>query len=398
MIKTTIGLLVIAILALPGGQLVYARGCGGMHPSTGSHPTSSSHSGSYHAGSSSAEAYHAPGGTTAVHSSEGTAVHSSEGTAVKGPKGDTYTHEASPGQHPTSGASRTDYHGSGDTTAVHGAEGTAVKGPEGNVYAHPAASGSTYHATGYSAAHTALPTDAGYGVSAAAAGPAAYAASHQTAPVNPNVAAATGAAVRNSYNGYGAKPATWSAAGWTAGQAWGVPTWSAVGTSLGYAADVQPFAYNYGSNIAYQGNQVYYDGQPTATADQYYQQASTLAQNAPPADLQTTDWISLGVFALVQKEQSDPHYVLQLAVNKSGTLGGGYSDLVSGTTLPIQGAVDKASQRVAWTVGNNKNTVGETGLYNLTQDEAPALIHIGKDKTQQWLLVRLKQPAQQGDK
>ena len=38
--------------------------------------------------------------------------------------------------------------------------------------------------------------------------------------------------------------------------------------------------------------------------------------------------------------------------------------------------------------------MGETGLYNLTQDESPALIHIGKDKTQQWTLVRLKQPEQ----
>ena len=75
-------------------------------------------------------------------------------------------------------------------------------------------------------------------------------------------------------------------------------------------------------------------------------------------------------------------------------MAGNYSDLISGTTVPIQGAVDKKTQRVAWTVGNNKNTVGETGLYNLTQDEAPALIHIGKDKTQQWLLVRLKQPEQ----
>ena len=52
----------------------------------------------------------------------------------------------------------------------------------------------------------------------------------------------------------------------------------------------------------------------------------------------------------------------------------------------------RRTQRVAWIVGDNKNTVGETGLYNLTKDKAPALIHIGKDKTQQWLLVRLKQP------
>ena len=87
---------------------------------------------------------------------------------------------------------------------------------------------------------------------------------------------------------------------------------------------------------------------------------------------------------------------MQLAVNKTGTLAGNYSDLISGTTRPIQGAVDKKTQRVAWTIGNNKHTVGETGLYNLTKDEAPALIHIGKDKTEQWLLVRLKQPAQGG--
>ncbi len=31
----------------------------------------------------------------------------------------------------------------------------------------------------------------------------------------------------------------------------------------------------------------------------------------------------------------------------------------------------------------------------MTQDQAPALIHTGKDKTQQWLLVRLKQPPDQ---
>ena len=69
---------------------------------------------------------------------------------------------------------------------------------------------------------------------------------------------------------------------------------------------------------------------------------------------------------------------------------------MSGTNAVVQGAVDKKSQRVAWTVGDNKSTVGETGLYNLTQDESPALIHLGKDKTQQWTLVRLKQPQQGG--
>ena len=47
----------------------------------------------------------------------------------------------------------------------------------------------------------------------------------------------------------------------------------------------------------------------------------------------------------------------------------------------------------AWTVGDNKNTVFETGLVNLTKDQAPVLVHYGKDRTQQWLLVRVEQPA-----
>jgi hypothetical protein len=47
---------------------------------------------------------------------------------------------------------------------------------------------------------------------------------------------------------------------------------------------------------------------------------------------------------------------------------------------------------VAFTVGDKKTTVIETGLYNLTKDEAPVLIHFGADRTEQWLLVRLKNP------
>ena len=239
---------------------------------------------------------------------------------------------------------------------------------------------------------------------AAGAGSAAHAGYHQTEAVSGSVYAARGAAVRTSFNGYGmygtgwhaANPGAWSAAGWKAGYAWTPATWPAVGVSLGWAAGVQPFAYNYGNDVTYQNDQVYYGSQPVATAEQYYQQAADLAQSTPAAAAPAEDWMPLGVFALVQKEQSDPQFVMQLAVNKSGAIGGNYSDLIAGTNVAIQGAVDKKSQRAAWTVGKNKNTVCETGLYNLTKDEAPALIHLGKDKTQQWMLVRLKQPEQAG--
>ena len=35
--------------------------------------------------------------------------------------------------------------------------------------------------------------------------------------------------------------------------------------------------------------------------------------------------------------------------------------------------------------------------HNLTKDEAPALVHFGKDKTENWLLVRLNNDQQQQD-
>jgi hypothetical protein len=56
--------------------------------------------------------------------------------------------------------------------------------------------------------------------------------------------------------------------------------------------------------------------------------------------------------------------------------------------------VDKKTQRAAWTFSDGKNTdiIMETGLFNLTQDQTEALVHFGKERTQQWLMVRLDQP------
>jgi hypothetical protein len=60
-------------------------------------------------------------------------------------------------------------------------------------------------------------------------------------------------------------------------------------------------------------------------------------------------------------------------------------------TQPIRGGVDSASKRVAWLVGDNTQTVMETGVADLTDPETPALIH-KNGKTDHWILVRLDQP------
>ena len=73
-------------------------------------------------------------------------------------------------------------------------------------------------------------------------------------------------------------------------------------------------------------------------------------------------------------------------------IAGTYYNDASEKSQDIAGVVDKESQRTAWTVGANDWPVMETGISNLTEDEAPALIHFADGQTQKWLLVRLEDP------
>jgi hypothetical protein len=152
-------------------------------------------------------------------------------------------------------------------------------------------------------------------------------------------------------------------------------------------------------NVVYQGDEVYVDGKPTATAKEYTQQAVALADEpaaqppppSPPAPGQQPEWLPLGVWALTQEEKGDAYIFFQLSINKDGVVTGAYQNVLSGEKSPISGQVDKQAQRVAWKLGTN-NTVIETGLQSLTQDFAGCLIHMSGGITQTWLLVRLKQP------
>jgi hypothetical protein len=136
------------------------------------------------------------------------------------------------------------------------------------------------------------------------------------------------------------------------------------------------------------------NGRSVGTAEQFSQQADELAETGTAAAASPDDkWLPLGVFALVRNEHQHPQLIMQLAVNQQGILRGNYTDEVTDSTLPVHGAIDRRSQRAAWTVGDNKYSVMEAGLNNLTQSEAPALIH-KNGTTQKWLLVRLSQASQ----
>jgi hypothetical protein len=218
--------------------------------------------------------------------------------------------------------------------------------------------------------------------------------------VSPSGRYTNAAAVRRNYDHWGIygggwytdHPGAWFAAGWATGAAWRAATWNSVGSWMAYYPTT-PIYYDYGTNVTYEDNNVYVNGQDVGTADQYYQQASDLAEAGATADAPADGkWLPLGVFALTKAGETNSVVSIQLAVNKEGIIRGTYPDTKTDKTMPVQGSVDKKTQRVAFSVGDKKSNLIETGLYNLTKDEAPALVHIGEDKTEQYLLVRLKNP------
>lgn len=173
---------------------------------------------------------------------------------------------------------------------------------------------------------------------------------------------------------------------------WRWATWTGIGAwfSWGNTGGVY---YDYGENVYYEDNVVYVDGEQVATADQYAEQAQAIAQTELPPEDAKIEWMPLGTFGvLTDEDQKDPTMVFQLAVDKKGFISGTYFNTATDSAQPVQGGVDRETQRAAWTVGENKNTVIETGIFNLTKDQTPVLVHFGKDRTQTWVMVRMDDP------
>jgi hypothetical protein len=169
-------------------------------------------------------------------------------------------------------------------------------------------------------------------------------------------------------------------------------TWAALGAWGGYG---EPASYAYGESVYYEGDQVYYGDQPAATADEYAQQAETIAASAPATKPDSSEWLPLGVFAITQDNQAsgvEPTVFMQLAISKEGVISGTLDNTATNQVQALEGMADKKSQRVAWSVAGQKRPIMETGLSNLTQDSSPALIHFADGKTQQALMVRLPEP------
>ena len=193
------------------------------------------------------------------------------------------------------------------------------------------------------------------------------------------------------FNNYGLNywwryPTSWSTcASWF--------TWSAPSTVW-----AQPIYYDYGTggNVVIQDNSVYINEQEVASVEDYAQSAAALATVPPPEskeEAEEMEWMPLGTFAVVtNKEEEEPATVIQLAVSKNGIVSGTLYNRVKDDTRSIQGQVDKETQRVAFRIADSDNVVMETGLYNLTQEEAPVMVHYGTETIKYYLFVRLENP------
>ncbi len=84
--------------------------------------------------------------------------------------------------------------------------------------------------------------------------------------------------------------------------------------------------------------------------------------------------------------------LFQLAIDKDGTVRGNYFNQLTQESSTIYGSLDKATQRISFTIGQKNSTVFDSSLADLTKQDAPVLVHYGPTNTQPMMLVRLEQP------
>lgn len=243
-----------------------------------------------------------------------------------------------------------------------------------------------------------LPTDVG--MSRAVRSPRINA--HRTTPINNRTLANRGALVRRNFNHWNCFRTNffrryrygWWYPGWYDYWAWGYYDYS---DWCGYwdEADCEdkPVEYAYGNSIRYNGDTVYYGSKPAASASAYYEQAKKLATSVSPSSKEQPKkdaWKPMGVFSLTQGNQTNSNSIFQLASNKQGVVRGNYYNPLTDEVKPVQGKINMKNKRVAWTISGNNEIVYDTGLANLLSDQSTLLIHFGKDQTQQWDLIRLK--------
>jgi hypothetical protein len=191
------------------------------------------------------------------------------------------------------------------------------------------------------------------------------------------------------YAGY---PGAWMPTNLMSASLYANPGYAAVAGQVGLPA--QPAPYDYGGNVVAQPDAVYVNGDPAGSPADYTGQASDIAATGSAQPDPDAQWQPLGVFAMVEGDQANPQDIFQLAINNQGMIRGNYHNTQTNDVEPLAGAVDRKTQRAAWTIGGDKTPIYEAGLANLTRDQTTMLVHLPSGEQSQFALVRLPDPAQ----
>jgi hypothetical protein len=180
---------------------------------------------------------------------------------------------------------------------------------------------------------------------------------------------------------------------------WSNVDWNTLASFWGISSATPPGDYEFGDNVKYENEMVYFGAQPTAKAADFYHLAQVLAAKgavkaragAKPELPSTTSWQPLGVFSLVHPAQKISTTLFQLAVNRQGLIRGNCYNILTGQLDTVYGAADKTNSRVAFTVGANHSVVYDSGVGNLLTAQSPILVHMSGNQREQMTFVRLRQ-------
>jgi hypothetical protein len=116
-------------------------------------------------------------------------------------------------------------------------------------------------------------------------------------------------------------------------------------------------------------------------------EANKLASSGAAEQASDAKFLPLGVYSIAPEGQDDATAVVHLAVSKEGVVRGTYYDLKTDKDSNIQGAVDKKTGRVAWSVVGDGKVVYETTLRSLTDDTGAISVHEADGNSQAWSMA-----------
>jgi hypothetical protein len=117
-------------------------------------------------------------------------------------------------------------------------------------------------------------------------------------------------------------------------------------------------------------------------------QAAELAATGTGEPGAQAKFLPLGVYTIAPEGNNEASAIVHLAVSQQGVLRGTYFDIKADKDENIQGAVDKKTGRVAWTVGPQGKVVFYTFVKDLTEPSGPVSVRAENGQTNEWTIAR----------